>query len=105
MHGSSDRRGTRSVGARARTRSCWASCSTAASGATTPGRAAGVLAWAGAVAQLERVDRAAGALGGRGAVRRIAVLRAAIELGRRASASPLGTGDPVRDAGVNVSPN
>jgi DNA repair protein RadC len=54
------------------------------------------LAAAGGLARLERLDRdAARALGG---PRRIAALRAALELGRRATAMPLAAGAPVRDA-------
>src|SRR5215831_2033927 len=44
-------------------------------------RAARLLEWAGGIARLERIDRTSAALVGRGAVRRIAALRAAIELG------------------------
>lgn len=61
-------------------------------------RAARLLEWAGGVARLERVDRTSGFLLGRGALRRLAVLRAAIELGRRATATPLVPGEAVRDA-------
>ena len=67
-------------------------------GAIACARAAGLLEWAGGVARLERVDRATGALAGRGALRQIALVRAAVELGRRATATPLVVGDPVRDA-------
>src|SRR5215467_7864452 len=61
-------------------------------------RAVRLLEWAGGVARLERVDRASACLFGRGAVRRIAAIRAAIELGRRAATVPIRFGDPVRDA-------
>ena len=50
-------------------------------------RAAKLLEWAGGIGRLERVDRASAGLVGRNAVRRIAAVRAAIELGQ-----------PVRDA-------
>jgi DNA repair protein RadC len=61
-------------------------------------RAVRLLEWAGGVPRLERVDRTSGALLGRCALRRLAVLRAAIELGRRATALPLVPGETVRDA-------
>jgi DNA repair protein RadC len=61
-------------------------------------RAARLLEWAGGVGRLERVDRGSASLVGRGALRRIAAVRAAIELGRRAAAVPIGFGEPVRDA-------
>jgi DNA repair protein RadC len=61
-------------------------------------RAARVLEWAGGVGRLERVDRSSACLIGRNAERRIAAVRAAIELGRRAAAVPIGFGEPVRDA-------
>jgi DNA repair protein RadC len=67
-------------------------------GPTGCARAARLLDWAGGVVRLERVDRASGFLLGRGALRRLAVLRAAIELGRRATSTPLVPGEPVRDA-------
>jgi DNA repair protein RadC len=57
-----------------------------------------VLELAGGVAALERLDRAAwrAALGRW--PRRAAAVRAALELGRRATAAPLVTGAPLRDA-------
>jgi len=61
-------------------------------------RAARLLEWAGGVGRLERIDRSSAGLVGGSAVRRIAAVRAAIELGRRAAAVPIGVGDPVRDA-------
>jgi len=54
-----------------------------------------VLRAAGALAGLDRLDRAAL---GRLWPRRAALLRAALELGRRAAAEPLPPGAPVRDA-------
>jgi len=54
-----------------------------------------VLRAAGAVAGLDRLDRSAL---GRLWPRRAALLRAALELGRRAAAEPLPPGAPVRDA-------
>jgi len=50
-------------------------------------RAAKLLEWAGGIGRLERVDRTSAGLVGRNAIRRIAAVRAAIELGQ-----------PVRDA-------
>jgi DNA repair protein RadC len=61
-------------------------------------RAARLLEWAGGVGRLERIDRSSAGLVGGSALRRIAAVRAAIELGRRAAAVPIGFGDPVRDA-------
>jgi DNA repair protein RadC len=61
-------------------------------------RAARLLEWAGGVGRLERLDRSASGLVGGSALRRITAVRAAIELGRRAAAVPIGFGDPVRDA-------
>jgi DNA repair protein RadC len=61
-------------------------------------RAARLLEWAGGVGRLERIDRSSAALIGRNALRRIAAVRAAIELGRRAAAVPMRFGEPVRDA-------
>ena len=61
-------------------------------------RAARLLEWAGGIGRLERIDRTTAFLVGRNALRRIAAVRAAVELGRRASAAPIGTGQPVRDA-------
>jgi DNA repair protein RadC len=61
-------------------------------------RAARLLEWAGGIGRLERVDRSSSFLIGRGALRRIAALRAAVELGRRAAAEPIRSGDPIRDA-------
>ena len=65
-----------------------------------PGRvgAARLLEWTGGVGHLERLDRTAGGLVGRNALRRLAVVRAALELGRRATAVPIAAGEPVRDA-------
>jgi len=54
-----------------------------------------LLAAAGGLGGLERLDRATG---GRLSPRRLAALRAALELGRRAGAVPLAPGMPVRDA-------
>jgi DNA repair protein RadC len=59
------------------------------------GLAAAVLEEAGSLDGLATVVPAA--LGRRGA-RRLVVLRAALELGRRAAATPLAPGDPIRDA-------
>jgi DNA repair protein RadC len=53
---------------------------------------------AGGLGQLDRLDRLPSAAGRRLGPRRAAALRAAIELGRRAAAEPLGIGSPVRDA-------
>jgi DNA repair protein RadC len=61
-------------------------------------RAARLLEWAGGVGRLERVDRSSSFLVGRGALRRIAAVRAAVELGRRATAAPIRVGEPIRDA-------
>lgn len=61
-------------------------------------RAARLLEWAGGIGRLERVDRSSAFLVGRGALRRIAVVRAALELGRRATAAPVRVGEPIRDA-------
>jgi DNA repair protein RadC len=61
-------------------------------------RAAKLLEWAGGIGRLERVDRTSAGLVGRNAVRRIAAVRAAIELGRRAATVPIELGQPVRDA-------
>jgi DNA repair protein RadC len=47
---------------------------------------------------LERLADAPPAVFGRHGVRKLAVLRAALELGRRAVAAPLVPGDPIRDA-------
>jgi DNA repair protein RadC len=52
----------------------------------------------GGLDRLDRLDRPACAALGRVWPRRMALLRAALELGRRASATPLVAGDPVRDA-------
>jgi len=60
--------------------------------------AARLLEWAGGVARLERVDRTTSVIAGRHALRRLTVLRAALELGRRAAAAPLTVGEHVRDA-------
>jgi DNA repair protein RadC len=67
-------------------------------GLVARGRATRLLEWAGGVGRLERVDRTQAALVGRGALRRIAAVRAAIELGRRAASVPIRLGDPLRDA-------
>src|SRR5204863_5629900 len=61
-------------------------------------RAARLLEWAGGVGRLERVDRSSSFLVGRGALRRIAAVRAAVELGRRATAAPIRVGESLRDA-------
>src|SRR5258705_8483770 len=61
-------------------------------------RARKLLEWAGGIGRLERVDRTSAGLVGRNAVRRIAAVRAAIELGRRAATVPIELGQPVRDA-------
>jgi DNA repair protein RadC len=61
-------------------------------------RAARLLEWAGGIGRLERVDRTSAGLVGRGALRRIVALRAAVELGRRAATIPIAPGEPVRDA-------
>ena len=61
-------------------------------------RAARLLAWAGGIGRLERIDRTVAGLIGRNALRRIAALRAAVELGRRATTVPIGAGEVVRDA-------
>jgi DNA repair protein RadC len=61
-------------------------------------RAARLLEWAGGIGRLERVDRSSSFLVGRGALRRIAAVRAAVELGRRAAAIPIRAGEPIRDA-------
>lgn len=52
----------------------------------------------GGLDRLDRLDRRACATLGRIWPRRVALLRAALELGRRALAEPLAPGDPVRDA-------
>src|SRR5207248_1705064 len=57
-----------------------------------------VLGAAGGRARLDRLDRRACAPLGRLWPRRLALVRAALELGRRAAAEPLAAGDPVRDA-------
>ena len=57
-----------------------------------------VLAAAGGLARLDRIGRAAGASLAGFWPRRAALLRAALELGRRAQALPLGVGTQVRDA-------
>lgn len=57
-----------------------------------------LLAAAGGLARLGCPGRDATPLAGRGAARRTAVLRAALELGRRAGATPLRPSEPVRDA-------
>ena len=67
-------------------------------GAVASARAARLLEWAGGVGRLERIDRTSASLVGRNAVRRIAAVRAAIELGRRAATVPIEYGQPVRDA-------
>ena len=53
---------------------------------------------AGGLARLDRLDRDACAALGRLWPRRVALVRAALELGRRAAAEPLAAGSPVRDA-------
>ena len=53
---------------------------------------------AGGLARLDRLDRHACAALGRLWPRRVALVRAALELGRRAAAEPLAAGSPVRDA-------
>jgi DNA repair protein RadC len=53
-----------------------------------------MLAEAGTVARLERAAEATG----RGAGRRLALVRATLELGRRAATLPLAPSEPVRDA-------
>ena len=67
-------------------------------GAVARMRAARLLEWAGGVGRLERVDRSSSFLVGRGALRRIVAVRAAVELGRRACAEPLRVAEPIRDA-------
>jgi DNA repair protein RadC len=70
-------------------------------GADTPdvlARAERVLAAAGGLARIDRLDRAARDVLGRAWRRRLAALRAGLELGRRASAAPLDPGTPLRDA-------
>jgi DNA repair protein RadC len=57
-----------------------------------------VLRAAGSLARLDRLDRRAFVPLGRLWPRRVALLRAALELGRRATAEPLPAGSPVRDA-------
>jgi len=57
-----------------------------------------VLGAAGGLARLDRLDRRACAPLGRLWPRRLALVRAALELGRRAAAEPLAAGNPVRDA-------
>jgi len=57
-----------------------------------------VLRAAGGVAALERLDQRTYASLGRLWPRRAAAVRAALELGRRATATPLSAGSPVRDA-------
>ncbi len=57
-----------------------------------------VLGAAGGLARLDRLDRRACAPLGRLWPRRLALVRAALELGRRAAAEPLAVGTPVRDA-------
>jgi len=64
-------------------------------GAESRALAARLLAAADGVSGLARLDRAAL---GRVTPRRIVVLRAALELGRRATAEPLRPGRPLRDA-------
>jgi DNA repair protein RadC len=59
------------------------------------GLAAAVLEEAGG---LDRLAAAVPAALGRHGARRLVVLRAALELGRRAAATPLAPGDPIRDA-------
>jgi len=59
------------------------------------GLAAAVLGEAGG---LDRLAAAAPTALGRHGLRRLVVLRAALELGRRAAATPLAPGDPIRDA-------
>jgi len=61
-------------------------------------RGARLLAWAGGVARLERIDRSAASIVGRDGLRRIAALRAAVELGRRAGEVAVPCGATVRDA-------
>jgi DNA repair protein RadC len=77
---------------------CSGSCSTAAPGRARASRWRRVLLVARGLGGLERLDREACA--GMGALwpRRAAAVRAALELGRRAAAAPLGAGEPVRDA-------
>jgi DNA repair protein RadC len=66
--------------------------------ATSLALAARLLDAAGSVDRIERLDRRACAAIGRLWPRRLAVVRAALELGRRASATPIAPGAPVRDA-------
>jgi DNA repair protein RadC len=61
-------------------------------------RAARLLAWAGGLARLERLDGAAEPVAGRGAGRWVVRVRAALELGRRAAAEVRALGEPIRDA-------
>jgi len=60
--------------------------------------AARLLDLAGGIDRIDRLDRRACAAIGRLWPRRLAVLRAALELGRRASATQITRGAPVRDA-------
>ena len=57
-----------------------------------------VLETAGGLGRLDRLGRCEGAALAGFWPRRVALLRAALELGRRAQALPLGVGSPVRDA-------
>src|SRR5260221_6634869 len=67
-------------------------------------RAAKLLEWAGGIGRLERIDRTSAGLVGRNAVRRIAALRAPIELGRRAATGPIQLRQPGRDPANRFAP-
>ncbi len=107
--GNGDRRGARGLGARERLlASAGRTCTDAELLALVlgAGRATGagvclaerVLETAGGLARLERLGRLDGATLPGFWPRRAVLLRAALELGRRAQALPLGVGSPVRDA-------
>src|SRR5262250_442395 len=68
--------------------------------AAARGLAERLLDVAGGIARLERIDRRGCAAAGVRGTRRVAALRAALELGRRAAAMPFAAGSPVRDAGA-----
>jgi DNA repair protein RadC len=69
-----------------------------AGGAAARAVAEELLRAAGSVARVERLDPRAGARLARLGPRRAALVRAALELGRRAAGTPLAPGEPVRDA-------
>lgn len=62
------------------------------------GLARELIAYAGGLERLDRIDHGVAPMVGRAAARRVAVVRAAIELGRRASAVALVPTEPIRDA-------